>query len=43
MKDAECLSVSGVYFKCPVTGAIFKKNEREPRIKEAVLMVGTFI
>ncbi|XP_048832241.1 UBX domain-containing protein 6 isoform X2 [Brienomyrus brachyistius] len=38
VKDTECLSASGVYFKCPLTGAVFKKNERETRIKEAILM-----
>nr|XP_023699902.1 UBX domain-containing protein 6 isoform X1 [Paramormyrops kingsleyae] len=38
VKDTECLSVSGVYFKCPLTDGVFKKNEREPRIKEAILM-----
>ncbi|XP_005993833.1 UBX domain-containing protein 6 isoform X2 [Latimeria chalumnae] len=32
------LSVSGVYFTCPLTGATLSKSEREGHIKEAILM-----
>lgn len=38
-KDLSCLSVSGVYFTCPLTGATLTKSEREVHIKEAILMV----
>lgn len=38
-KGATCLSVSGVYFTCPLTGATLTKSEREARVKEAILMV----
>lgn len=38
-KGAACLSVSGVYFTCPLTGATLSKSEREAHIKEAILMV----
>lgn len=38
VKDPACLSVSGVYFTCPLTGATLTKSEREVRIKEAILM-----
>uniref|UniRef100_M4ABN6 UBX domain-containing protein 6 n=1 Tax=Xiphophorus maculatus TaxID=8083 RepID=M4ABN6_XIPMA len=38
MKDAACLSVSGVYFTCPLTGATLTKSQREVHIKEAILM-----
>ncbi|XP_053177980.1 UBX domain-containing protein 6 [Scomber japonicus] len=38
VKDPTCLSVSGVYFTCPLTGAILTKSEREVHIKEAILM-----
>uniref|UniRef100_A0A3Q3EIR1 UBX domain-containing protein 6 n=1 Tax=Labrus bergylta TaxID=56723 RepID=A0A3Q3EIR1_9LABR len=38
VKDPACLSVSGVYFTCPLTGAILTKSEREVHIKEAILM-----
>ncbi|XP_019752390.1 UBX domain-containing protein 6 [Hippocampus comes] len=34
----ECLSVSGVYFTCPLTGATLTKSQREVHIKEAILM-----
>lgn len=37
--DPACLSVSGVYFTCPLTGATLTKSEREVHIKEAILMV----
>ncbi|KAL6107447.1 ubxn6 [Pungitius sinensis] len=37
-KDLSCLSVSGVYFTCPLTGATLTKSEREVHIKEAILM-----
>lgn len=40
VKDPACLSVSGVYFTCPLTGATLTKSEREVHIKEAILMVG---
>lgn len=40
VKDTSCLSVSGVYFTCPLTGATLTKSDREARIKEAILMVG---
>ena len=40
LKDPACLSVSGVYFICPLTGAMLTKSEREAHIKEAILMVG---
>ncbi|XP_068558569.1 UBX domain-containing protein 6 [Cebidichthys violaceus] len=36
--DPACLSVSGVYFTCPLTGATLTKREREVHIKEAILM-----
>lgn len=39
VKDATLLSVSGVYFICPLTGATLTKSEREVHIKEAILMV----
>ncbi|XP_032427515.1 UBX domain-containing protein 6 isoform X2 [Xiphophorus hellerii] len=38
VKDAACLSVSGVYFTCPLTGATLTKSQREVHIKEAILM-----
>ncbi|XP_036971336.1 UBX domain-containing protein 6 [Acanthopagrus latus] len=38
VKDPSCLSVSGVYFTCPLTGATLTKSEREVHIKEAILM-----
>ncbi|XP_042339613.1 UBX domain-containing protein 6 [Plectropomus leopardus] len=38
VKDAACLSVSGVYFTCPLTGATLTKSKREVHIKEAILM-----
>lgn len=38
-KGATCLSVSGVYFTCPLTGATLTKSEREAHVKEAILMV----
>ncbi|XP_061593775.1 UBX domain-containing protein 6 [Cololabis saira] len=38
VKDRACLSVSGVYFTCPLTGATLTKSEREAHIKEAILM-----
>lgn len=37
-KGATCLSVSGVYFTCPLTGATLTKSEREAHVKEAILM-----
>lgn len=39
VKDPLALSVSGVYFTCPLTGATLTKGEREVHIKEAILMV----
>lgn len=39
VKDPTYLSVSGVYFTCPLTGATVTKSEREAHIKEAILMV----
>ncbi|KAJ8362934.1 hypothetical protein SKAU_G00117650 [Synaphobranchus kaupii] len=36
-EDPACLSVSGVYFTCPLTGTTLTKNEKETRIKEAIL------
>ncbi|XP_037530752.1 UBX domain-containing protein 6 [Nematolebias whitei] len=38
VKEATCLSVSGVYFICPFTGAMLTKSEREAHIKQAILM-----
>ncbi|XP_056133063.1 UBX domain-containing protein 6 [Lampris incognitus] len=38
VKDPTCLSVSGVYFTCPLTGATLTKSEREAHIKEAIFM-----
>lgn len=38
VKDPACLSVSGVYFICPLTGATLTKSEREVYIKEAIFM-----
>ncbi|XP_061744601.1 UBX domain-containing protein 6-like [Nerophis ophidion] len=32
-----CLSVSGVYFTCPLTGATLTRAQREGHIKEAIL------
>lgn len=40
VKELSCLSVSGVYFICPLTGATLTKSNREASIKEAILMVG---
>ncbi|KAM9796585.1 UBX domain-containing protein 6 isoform 1-T1 [Syngnathus typhle] len=34
----EHLSVTGVYFTCPLTGAILTKSQRDAHIKEAILM-----
>lgn len=39
MKGATRLSVPGVYFTCPLTGATLTRSEREAYIKEAILMV----
>lgn len=39
VKDPGTLSVSGVFFTCPLTGATLTKSEREVHIKEAILMV----
>lgn len=39
VQDLACLSVSGVYFTCPLTGATLTKSKREVHIKEAILMV----
>ncbi|XP_028821265.1 UBX domain-containing protein 6-like [Denticeps clupeoides] len=38
VKDPASLSVSGVFFTCPLTGATLTKAEREVRVKEAILM-----
>ncbi|KAM9849086.1 UBX domain-containing protein 6 [Aulostomus maculatus] len=38
VKDPACLSVSGVYFTCPLTGATLTKTDREVHIKEAIFM-----
>ncbi|XP_010870063.1 UBX domain-containing protein 6 [Esox lucius] len=38
VKDPAFLSVKGVYFTCPLTGATLTKSEREVHIKEAILM-----
>ncbi|KAK7889219.1 hypothetical protein WMY93_024779 [Mugilogobius chulae] len=38
VKDPSSLSVSGVYFTCPLTGATLTKSEREVHIKEAIFM-----
>ncbi|XP_019936439.1 UBX domain-containing protein 6 [Paralichthys olivaceus] len=38
VRDPTCLSVSGVYFTCPLTGATLTKSEREVHIKEAIFM-----
>ncbi|XP_072245919.1 UBX domain-containing protein 6 [Leuresthes tenuis] len=38
LKDPACLSVSGVYFICPLTGAMLTRSERDAHIKEAILM-----
>ncbi|KAJ8419018.1 hypothetical protein AAFF_G00005170 [Aldrovandia affinis] len=38
VKDLARLSVSGVYFICPLTGANLTKSEREVHVKEAILM-----
>ncbi|XP_064184811.1 UBX domain-containing protein 6-like [Anguilla rostrata] len=37
VKDVASLSVSGVFFICPLTGATLTKNEKEAHIKEAIL------
>lgn len=39
MKGASPLSVPGVYFTCPLTGATLTRGEREAHVKEAILMV----
>ncbi|XP_063057013.1 UBX domain-containing protein 6 [Engraulis encrasicolus] len=36
--ESRNLSVPGIYFTCPLTGALLTKAEREPHIKEAILM-----
>ncbi|XP_076133902.1 UBX domain-containing protein 6 [Alosa pseudoharengus] len=38
VKDSGSLSVSGIYFICPLTGSKLTKSEREHCIKEAILM-----
>lgn len=38
VKDPSSLSVSGVYFNCPLTGATLTKSERDVHIKEAIFM-----
>uniref|UniRef100_A0A8C6LDH5 UBX domain-containing protein 6 n=1 Tax=Nothobranchius furzeri TaxID=105023 RepID=A0A8C6LDH5_NOTFU len=38
VKDFACLSVSGVYFTCPLTGATLTKSQREVHLKEAIFM-----
>ncbi|XP_012692734.2 UBX domain-containing protein 6 [Clupea harengus] len=38
VKDAVSHSVPGIYFTCPLTGSMLTKIEREPCIKEAILM-----
>ncbi|TWW57701.1 UBX domain-containing protein 6 isoform X1 [Takifugu flavidus] len=38
MKGATRLSVPGVYFTCPLTGATLTRSEREAHVKEAILM-----
>ncbi|XP_072294780.1 UBX domain-containing protein 6 isoform X2 [Eucyclogobius newberryi] len=38
VKNLSSLSVSGVYFTCPLTGATLTKSEREVHIKEAIFM-----
>lgn len=37
-KDNCGFSVSGVYFTCPLTGAILRKNQRDAHIREAILL-----
>ena len=39
VRDLAGLSVSGVFFTCPLTGAALTKSEREVHIKEAIFMV----
>ncbi|XP_053228723.1 UBX domain-containing protein 6 [Podarcis raffonei] len=36
-EDPSMLSVSGVYFTCPLTGATVRKDKREAQIKKAIL------
>ncbi|XP_055975395.1 UBX domain-containing protein 6 isoform X1 [Sorex fumeus] len=36
-EGSDPLAVSGVYFTCPLTGAILRKDQREACIKEAIL------
>lgn len=38
VKDPASLSVSGVFFICPLTGATLTKSERDVHIKEAIFM-----
>ncbi|CAB1331420.1 unnamed protein product [Coregonus sp. 'balchen'] len=38
VKDLAFLSVTGVYFTCPLTGATLTKSERDVHIKEAIFM-----
>uniref|UniRef100_A0A3P8SMS4 UBX domain-containing protein 6 n=1 Tax=Amphiprion percula TaxID=161767 RepID=A0A3P8SMS4_AMPPE len=46
VRDPACLSVSGVYFTCPLTGATLTKSERErfeeDAIEASVMMIYTF-
>ncbi|XP_032992440.1 UBX domain-containing protein 6 [Lacerta agilis] len=36
-EDPSMLSVSGVYFTCPLTGATVRKDKREAQVKKAIL------
>ncbi|KAG7265035.1 hypothetical protein CRUP_033554 [Coryphaenoides rupestris] len=38
VRDPACLSVSAVFFTCPLTGAMLTKSERDVHIKEAIFM-----
>ncbi|XP_053153078.1 UBX domain-containing protein 6 isoform X2 [Hemicordylus capensis] len=37
VEDLSALSVSGVYFTCPLTGVTVRKNKKEAHLREAIL------
>lgn len=34
-------SVSGVYFTCPLTGAVVRRDQKEKHVREAIQLVST--
>lgn len=34
-------SVSGVYFTCPLTGAVVRRDQKEKHLREAIQLVST--